>query len=284
MKPKGIPSQKEICFLFRYLFLNFFFLFRNEIKITWLEGAKLLLRKGDAALVGNYYFKLADFNDSLFLAHFLRNSDTLIDVGANLGHYSILASKVVEAQVISFEPVPSTFKQFEKIIALNKLDSKILTHNVGLADTEGQLWFSSDKNNMNRVVDEHYPNAQKVPVKTLDSLVSVEKVALLKIDVEGFEKFVLDGSKRLLENQFLKAIIIELNGSGLKYGIDENIIHNNLLRLDFHPCSYDATTRTLHKLDSKNKNSFNTIYVRDMEFVLGRLKSCKNVKIGNYSF
>ncbi len=55
-----------------------------------------------------------------FVLHFLRNTDLFIDVGANLGAYSILASSVSGARTIAFEPVPHTFQLLKNNIALNR--------------------------------------------------------------------------------------------------------------------------------------------------------------------
>ena len=77
----------------------------------------------------------------------------------------------------------------------------------------------------------------------------------------------------------LKAIIIELNGSGKRYGYDEAAIHAKLTDLGFSPYSYDPLKRKLDKLARFGMN--NTIYIRDVEYVEKRLKNADKVKILN---
>ena len=57
-----------------------------------------------------------------FLLHVLRSEDLFVDVGANVGSYTILACSVVGARGISFEPVPSTYKRLVENMRLNHLD------------------------------------------------------------------------------------------------------------------------------------------------------------------
>jgi hypothetical protein len=104
-----------------------------------------------------------------------------------------------------------------------------------------------------------------------------QDVNLLKIDVEGFESDVLKGASTVLQRQSLKAIIIELNGSGKKYGFDESLIHGKLLKLGFRPFSYRPFLRELTAIPTWGKS--NTIYIRDVNFVSERLRSAESFKI-----
>ena len=102
---------------------------------------------------------------------------------------------------------------------------------------------------------------------------------LLKIDVEGFETEVIKGADTTLLNKSLKAIIIELNGSGQRYGYDERQIHNKLLEHGFKPYNYNPKTRQLMELETFGTH--NTIYLRDKEYVEERIKSARKIKIGS---
>jgi hypothetical protein len=58
-------------------------------------------------LTGNLYAGLHEFSEMGFLLHLLRQNDLFVDVGANLGSYTVLASAVCQARNIAFEPVPA---------------------------------------------------------------------------------------------------------------------------------------------------------------------------------
>ena len=62
---------------------------------------------------------LCEFDEMGFVLHFLRSEDLFVDVGANVGAYTVLASGVIGARTIAFEPNPSTFKYLERNIAEN---------------------------------------------------------------------------------------------------------------------------------------------------------------------
>jgi hypothetical protein len=97
--------------------------------------------------------------------------------------------------------------------------------------------------------------------------------------VEGFETEMLVGANKTLTDDSLKAIIIELNGSGKRYGYDEQKIHKNLLALGFNPFIYNPQKRILTEVNTFGTH--NTIYVRNVDFVRERLKIVNKIKILN---
>ena len=133
---------------------------------------------------------------------------------------------------------------------------------------------------MNHVATAENTDTIEVPVETLDDLL-LGQVApvLMKIDVEGFETEVISGALKTLNNSGLKAIIIELNGSGSRYGYNELEIHNTLLKCGFETFQYDPKKRKLTHLDKFG--NLNTIYIRDLDFVQHRLTTAPKIKILN---
>jgi hypothetical protein len=97
------------------------------------------------------------------------------------------------------------------------------------------------------------------------------------MDVEGFETEVLKGMEKSLENHQLKAIIIELNGSGKRYGYDESKIHEKLLSHNFTPYQYRPFERELVKVEKYGTH--NTIYISDIDFVKNRAVSARKFKV-----
>ena len=93
-------------------------LVQGAIIFDWINGSKFLVKTGETGLTGNIYTGLHEFIDMGFLLHFLRDEDLFIDVGANVGSYSILACYAVGARGIAFEPVPSTYNGLLKTYAL----------------------------------------------------------------------------------------------------------------------------------------------------------------------
>ena len=278
-KTHPVTKDDELKALFRYVRFHTLNRFVSDIKYKWVGDLKFTASKGDAGIVGNIYFGLYEFEESIFILHCLREYDLFLDVGANVGHYSLLASGINKCRSIAIEPVPETFIKLKKLVELNGLASKIEIMNIGVADKFGELFFSTDRSTMNRIVKSNYKSAVKVKVSTIDSVITSKCPLIIKIDVEGYEKFVLDGGIATLSNTDLKAIIIEINSSVKYYGIKDADIVDIMTRNGFLPYRYEPSTRCLVKLEDYNKTQFNTIFVRDIDFVTDRLKASPAIKI-----
>ena len=119
----------------------------------------------------------------------MKSKDLVVDIGANHGHYSLIASGICGAKSISIEPVRKTYDRLLMNVKVNMLNN-VKTENIGLSDDDGNLYFSNNLGNMNKVVDIRKMNlCEKVEVTTLDKLLSSkENPEVIKIDVEGYEK------------------------------------------------------------------------------------------------
>lgn len=242
------------------------------ILYPFTDKTVLVIEKGMAGATGNIYCGLHEFEDMAFLLHFLRADDLFVDVGANVGSYSVLASGHVGSKSIAIEPVTSTFGRLQNNIAINNLSALLTSYNLGIGSKAGVLNFTSDLDTVNHVaLDSTSANVVEVRVETLDHLLSGLHPLLLKIDVEGFESEVLRGAHGVLNDEHLKAIIIELNGSGRSYGFSDEDIHQNLLDFHFHPFTYEPYSRTLSPRESFGQT--NTIYIRDFSYVKFRVKN-----------
>ena len=261
-------------------------IYRRLVVKPFVGNTRLWAIKGMEAATGNIYTGLHEFNEMGFLLHFLQPEDNFVDVGANIGAYSILASGVAGARSISIEPVPATFKVLQKNIELNSLNTKILALNMGIGSGEKDLYFTDNKSTCNHVVlnvNQPEKGLVKVTVNSLEKLLENEQVpSLIKIDVEGFEQEVINGAGKILRNENLKAIIIELIGGGERYGFDEENIHGQLLKYGFLPYQYFPFERRLTNTTTQLTN--NSIYLRDIEFVKNRIKNARPVSVFSESF
>lgn len=140
---------------------------------------------------------------SVILKKFVRPGDVYIDVGANIGHLAIEASLIVgkSGKVFAFEAHPRTAFFLHENIQLNQI-SNIRVMQAAVGETSGWTKFSNNRSDdQNRVTD---TGNIFVPLVTLDIMLEEESPTFLKIDVEGFEKFVLSGARSLLDRtQFI---------------------------------------------------------------------------------
>src|SRR5712691_2896772 len=96
---------------------------RADIEFEWIEGAKLIVSRGMTGATGNIYCGLHEFVEMGFLLHLLRPNDLFLDVGANIGSYTILAAGVCKARAIAFEPDPGAARMLRRNIAINHLNA-----------------------------------------------------------------------------------------------------------------------------------------------------------------
>lgn len=251
------------------------------IILPWVNETKLVVKRGMTGATGNLYAGLHDFEDMSFLLHLLRDEDVFMDIGSNIGSYTVLASGSIECRSIAIEPIPSTYEHLKNNIAVNRIEDRVEALNVGLGSKHSTLLFTNTQDTVNHVAVEGEKDTTEVPVQTLDEILQNRTCPLLiKIDVEGFETEVLLGGKNTLNNPDLKAVIIELNGSGTRYGYKDADIHGLFISAGFRPYAYEPFTRQLTELNTYSDES-NTIYIRDVDFVKNRIKESEAFKVLN---
>ncbi|MDG2991515.1 FkbM family methyltransferase [Candidatus Synechococcus calcipolaris G9] len=238
---------------------------------------------------------LDEWEDMVYLLHVMSEEDLLVDVGANLGIYTLLASGVRGAKSICFEPVPWTYEYLMDNLYLNRLTSKVKAFNYGVSDQDSELRFTaytSRRSFGNRVVkegdelDEDTPTIT-VKVKKLDEILEGECPSVLKIDAEGYETPVLSGAEGLLSNPTLHTVILELIGSGSLYGFNEKDIMETMSSHNFVPYTYEPFSRQLKRLDDQNQKSHgsrNTIFIRDVDRVKEKIAQSSYLTINGVDF
>jgi FkbM family methyltransferase len=147
-------------------------------------------------------------------------SKYFLDIGANVGYYSISAAKInPQLKIKSFEPNPMIVEKFKRNIDLNQLSSQIEIFECGLGSENSdltqmfipQFTGSGGGSLKNLHPEEGKPDTLSIKVRILDELLNMDSatVDLMKIDVEGFEKYVLEGGMGTIRN-YLPTIVIEL--------------------------------------------------------------------------
>ena len=258
-------------------------LLKGDVFVPFVNNAYLCIRRGMTGATGNVYTGLHEFEDMGFLLHLLRVGDLFVDVGANVGSYTVLASAVVGSNSVSIEPAPMTFSFLERNIRLNNIDSLVEALNIGVARNIGFVKFTQTLDTMNHVVpiQEICESALEVKVDTLDNILQGRNPFVLKVDVEGFETEVIGGAHKTLSNQSLSAIIIELNNSGERYGYDDYLVHSAILEYGFQAYAYDPFNRNLKLLRWEDRQPGNVIYIKDFNAVIERVKSSSKYFVVN---
>ena len=178
-----------------------------------------------------------------------------MDIGANVGHHSIFLSKFA-SQVLAFEPYPKVNIQFKQQIAHNNI-SNIQIFETGLSDRRETLNYYAPTGNNEGIgsfdessIGKGNTSYGKLELQEGDQIIesdSWKNIKLIKIDVEGFEKKVIKGLSRTIEEE-RPVIVCEIT-----YGQQLSFVSIEELK-SYLPQNYEILTFNTRKLDgSKDK-------------------------------
>lgn len=199
---------------------------RNTITIKNLPlGLQLRAYKRDAVGRGLYRRKMHEpILTNLLLTRFANPAErNFIDVGANIGYFTCLMSQLAgpAGKVLAVEPEPQNLVLLRENIAINKL-TNVEVHPCALGASEGTALlglYKPSNRGRHSIVDAAAKPQIRVPVRTLDDLArdsgtGGKSWSLVKIDVEGYEAFVLDGAKETLPR--IETLVMEFSPALLK--------------------------------------------------------------------
>ncbi len=151
---------------------------------------------------------------------------TVIDLGANIGQYTLVAAHRVgpQGRVHAFEPTPSLAEHVRRNLELNGFENATV-HAVAVSDAPGRVALhiiEADEPNMNSIINgSSDPKGLEVPTVTLDGFVgehSLGAVDVIKMDIEGAELQALRGARTLFTGADSPVLVLELNPKTLEYG------------------------------------------------------------------
>lgn len=156
-----------------------------------------------------------------FIRQNLNAGDCFIDVGANIGFFTLLAADLISADglVLAFEPTPDTYEKLSENINLNGF-TNTLKHKTALSDFNGTSVFNVSVegydafNSFSTPVHGNEYKKEEIEVQALDNFYTLIEAykdrILVKIDVEGWEYNVIKGAKEILTT-LNPVLILEFN-------------------------------------------------------------------------
>jgi FkbM family methyltransferase len=160
-----------------------------------------------------YVYKCWEYPVTELLKAVLKPGMCFFDIGSNIGYYSLLAAARCES-VYAFEPVPKLFEALRENIALNGFN--VSPHSIALARyTRATTFFVVDDSQNQGLSSLHEsPGAEAItiPAQSLDDFVreqKLQRVDLMKVDVEGAEEQVFQGGRDVLGSDAAPDIIFE---------------------------------------------------------------------------
>jgi len=148
---------------------------------------------------------------------FIHEDSMVIDIGANIGYYTLVAArKATRGKIHSFEPTPTSFRALEQNVLLNKLPN-VIANPAGISNVNSNEKYyiaSPDNSGMSGLMPSENFSGQIeiVEIITLDHYSQkhdLQKIDFIKIDIEGNELKALQGMQQVL-TRFKPIIFIEL--------------------------------------------------------------------------
>jgi len=160
------------------------------------------------------YMGLFEPAETRLVKELLLPGDVFIDIGAHIGWYTTIGSKLVEGgSVIAFEPYPANALTLQENLHLNHC-ANVLVVETALGEQSGTTFIASSSGDSGSVTALSWARdgRTEVPVITLDEIdvnIDFGPAALVKIDVEGWESHVLGGARKTLSRA--KRVLVEIN-------------------------------------------------------------------------
>jgi FkbM family methyltransferase len=236
---------------------------------------------------GNWYNGLDEPEEMGLLLHLLRPGDVFVDIGANIGSFTVLAASTGDVACVAFEPVPRTFDLLARNVAFNAMTNCVQLRQQGLSDEPDSLRFTTTLDSMNHVLPNSSTGTESavaVQVVRLDDvdLPETKDSMIFKIDVEGYELSVLKGAANTLRAVEALCVIMETNGSSERYGVSDVELIALMGTYGYQPYSYLPFERRFEPIQA-SETHINTVFVKDIYKAMRRVEQAPTVKLLNGS-
>jgi FkbM family methyltransferase len=258
---------------------------RSASFVNWVHpGVRMMLYR-DSELSRLIYLRSFEFQERLFTRRFLRENDVYVDVGANIGLFTVLAADRVGAtgRVFAFEPVPGSFRRLQENIQLNGF-TNVSAHQLALSDSggEAEITIAGDGfdawNSLGRPYMGQEEARERVQVISWDAFAAdhdlVGKVTMMKIDVEGWESRVLRGAHHTLSRDDAPTLYVEFTpAAAVNAGSSCAELFELLVSYGYQMYLPNEAVRGLESFGPRDSYpNVNLLAVKDLSVVEARLR------------
>ena len=206
---------------------NAFFMYHLNPKgllLVDIQGSKMYVDSRDTGvapylLEWGYYEK----NETELFKKIVKKGMVILDIGANIGYYTLLAARLIgaEGKVYAFEPDPYNFSLLNKNVKINGYNN-VTTVQKAVFSQSGKMQLFLDKNNLGghslSKANVNKSNSTSTEVTSIDDyfINSKQKIDLVKMDVQGLEMKVIEGMDNVIKENKEIQIILEFWPWGLQ--------------------------------------------------------------------
>lgn len=228
---------------------------KDPTTIVTIRGNQLYLDSKDTLRLslGEY----EPFESELFVKN-IKQGDTIMDLGANIGYYTLLAARATgeSGKVYSFEPDPDNYKILNDNIRINSFNN-IIAISKAVSNVSGKtaLYLSDSNNGDHRIFDYMDEKRHHIDIESisLDDEFENCRINVMKIDIQGAEGAALEGMKTLLSNNRDIVIFMEFWPWGLRnFGTDPGDLLAQLSLLGFNIYHINERNKKILPILAKN--------------------------------
>lgn len=231
-------------------------LFKGVSKTATINGWQMKLHIDDWIQENLYFLGHYEHAELKAIEPVLQEQSVFIDIGANIGLFTLYASKFIgeAGQIISFEPFSENFKALTQNLTLNNLSS-VRVEKMAIGEKEGHLnlYYDHEENNLGMVSAKRLESSveEKVNMISVDTYLGkkpLHRIDLIKIDIEGFEYPALLGMRKTLST-FHPSLLIEL--------LDDNNSSNNKEQCEYFLKEFGYQKYYIDDIGNLSKNEAN---------------------------
>jgi FkbM family methyltransferase len=216
-------------------------------------------------------------SDTEFVKKIIKKNDIILDIGANIGYYTLIFAKLVGdlGKVFSFEPESENFKILKKNVEINGYNNVILEQKI-VSNTNGKsTLYVSEKAGSHRIYKpDNYVESLEIECISMDNYIeknNIKKINFIKIDVEGAELNVLQGIQKILDSNENIILFTEFSPNQIKScGLEPtdmiNFLINNKFKIYFTQIKNHKTTfldfEKIYSLNNYENKTINLICSR----------------------
>lgn len=199
----------------------------NDLILAKVLHSRMLLPARDISMTPGILFDgFWELTTSKFLMNLIRPGMTVLDIGAAFGYFTLLSAyKTGEnGRVISFEADPVNFQILKQNTYINNFHKRTTLVNKAVSDRVGKakLHYKADNlYGMNSLVGKSDERSVEVDTVTIDSFLqqhNINNVSVIKMDVEGYEPYVMRGMKETIRNSKNLRIVFEFSPDHYRQG------------------------------------------------------------------
>ncbi len=269
LKKKGLSGLSEaIYFRFHHPLRRSPLVGRSYLVVENVNGFSMFVDRADRGIAQELrFFRTHEPLASQLLSGLVKPGDCVLDIGANIGYYTLLLARLVgpSGEILAAEPHPGNFRLLCHNIWLNQVTNVRLVQ-AALSDREGMAaLYLSAASNWHTLAEESQTGGKKVvvPTVTVDKLRELwgRRVSFLRMDTEGYEGHILRGAERTLRED-RPNIVIEVHPAflGLAGGpsLLQQLLHSG----------YEAKFLVLRSQDLAWRPHRHTVYEFPLKYLL----------------